>query len=90
MFVGQLINRKGVDLIIDLANSKNIQKNKNFFLRIVGEGKYKSEILKLENNSAEMEDSLKKIKNTYPWVWGENDDEEHRREILDLFIQENK
>ena len=50
----------------------------------------KSEILILENNCAEMEDSLKKIKNTYPWVWGENDDEEHRRKILDLFIQENK
>jgi len=46
-----------------------------------------NEILILKKNCLKIEDDIKKIKNTYPWIWGEKDDEEQRKQILNLYIQ---
>ena len=48
LFVGQLIKRKSIEIIINLLNTKNFL---NFQMTFVGEGTYKNEILKLSRKN---------------------------------------
>tara|TARA_R110002020_G_scaffold50716_9_gene143315 strand:+ start:8045 stop:8650 length:606 start_codon:yes stop_codon:yes gene_type:complete len=44
------------------------------------------EISILKKNCLKIEDDIKKIKNTYPWIWGVQSDEDQRKNILNHFL----
>tara|TARA_B100000131_G_scaffold251559_1_gene245169 strand:+ start:2075 stop:2662 length:588 start_codon:yes stop_codon:yes gene_type:complete len=43
----------------------------------------------LRKNCLKIEEEIKNIKNTYPWIWGKESSEEQRRMILSSFIQKS-
>jgi hypothetical protein len=50
----------------------------------------KDEILLLNNSCKEFENKINKYKNTYPWVWGLEDDSKKQQKILQDYLSSKK